>query len=205
MPELKDWVPVIAPTAALLGVLITVSTASRNYRHGLVEARKDRQRELVSDLLAETRRLVNHISISCPAMASMTANDLVEYANTDSMATQGELLKSVQNSRIRCLCEFRDQRIRPLLGELDGELQDLFEGPEVAPVLDPHEPHDRRFKAAMVVVGRLGRIKHICDQLQGAAVEALPVEIEFTTWRRRWRVWLSGTNTDINTTIQPHY
>jgi hypothetical protein len=34
-----------------------VATASRNYRHGLIEARKDRQRELVSNLLADTRRL----------------------------------------------------------------------------------------------------------------------------------------------------
>lgn len=80
-----------------------------------------------------------------------------KYANTDSVKTHGDLSTAVGNGRVRCLCEFRDNRIRPLLTRLDNQLNGILEGPEVAQLFQTHQSRQARVAGAGVVIGRSAR------------------------------------------------
>jgi hypothetical protein len=66
---IKDWAPILATLGALLGVFVTVRGASKTYTHGLLEKRKDHQRQLLADLVAATRRWCGSAEIIYTGMA----------------------------------------------------------------------------------------------------------------------------------------
>ena len=191
MQWIKDWAPILATIGTLLGVILTVRGASRTYRHGLIEKRRDHQRELVGDLIANTERWCELLGVAFPAMAKMSTNEMMEFVNTDSGRLQGELSKAIQVCLIKCLCEIGDGRMHPLLARLELQRRTLTEGEEVAPMFDPGQHEDARFKALLVMLGRIRGIKSTCADIQIVAIESLPVEIEVTSFGDRFRRWLS--------------
>lgn len=180
----------LAAIGALLGVTITVGGASRTYRHGLIEKRRDHQRELVGDLIATTQQWCGLLDVAYPAMAKMSANDMMEFADADSGRRLGELSTGVQVGLIKCMCEISDDRIRPLLADLELKRRTLSEGPEVAPMFSEDVASAQRFDALLVMLGRVHGIRSACGQIQVAAIQALPVEIEHTSFGDRFRRWL---------------
>ena len=188
---IKDWAPILATIGTLMGVIITVGGASRTYQHGLIEKRKDHQRELIGELIANTQQWVSLLDIAYTATAKMSTNDMMEFADTDSGNLLNELSKATQVSLIKCLCEVNDDRIRPHVGELEVQRRLLTDGDDVAPMFNPKRRDDERFDALLVMLGRLRKMKDTCDRIQIAAIEALPVEIE-TAPRAgyRFRRWL---------------
>lgn len=187
---IKDWAPILAAIGALLGVVLTVGGASRTYRHGLIEKRRDHQRELVGDLIATTQQWCSLLDIVHPALTKMSTDDMMEFANTDSGRRQGELSMAMQVGLIKCLCEIGDGRMRPLLADLELQRRTLTQGEDVAPMFSPKASEEKRFDALLVMLGRLSRIRNTCDQIQIAAIQALPVEIEHTSFGDQFKRWL---------------
>lgn len=188
---IKDWAPILATIGTLLGVIITLGGANRTYRHGLMERRRDHQRELIGDLIATTQQWCGLLEVTYPAMAKMTTKDMMEFAGTDSARRQGELSTAVQVGLIKSLCEISDGRIRPLLADLELKRRTLPDGQEVAPLFSEDAAATQRFAALLVMLGRVHKIKAVCGQVQIAAIQALPVEIEHTSFGDRLRRWLS--------------
>ncbi|GBG39624.1 hypothetical protein [Mycobacterium montefiorense] len=189
---IKDWAPILATIGALVGVMITVGAASRTYRHGLIEKRKDHQRELVADLIANTQQWCNTLQLSYPAMAMMTANDMIDWANTDSVRIQGELGKAVHVGLIKCLSEIGDNRLLPLIGSLELQRRGLNEGDDVAPLFDTDASHDIRINAVGVVLRRIAKILTTCDELQVVVIQALQVDIDPAPARLRFWNYVTG-------------
>ena len=187
----KNWAPIIATVGALIGVMVTVRGASRTYHHGLIEKRKDHQRELVGELLANTQQWCGLLDVIYPAMAKMSTNDMMEFADTDSGRRVGELAKAVQIVLIKCLCEISDARIRPSLGSLEQQRRALTEGDDVAPMFDPNQGDTQRFQALLLMLSRVRDMKRTCDEIQLAAIQALPVEIEHSPRGQRVKKWLN--------------
>lgn len=188
---IKDWPPILATLGALLGVILTVRSANRTYLHGLIEKRRDHQRELIGDLVANTEQWCGLLDVLYPALTKMSTNDMIEFASTDSGRLQGELAKAIQVCLIKCLCEIGDGRIRPLLARLEVQRRTLTEGEDVAPMFNPSQNADARFEALLLMLKRVRGIKDTCAEIQIAAIEALPVEIEVISFSDRFRRWLS--------------
>lgn len=85
---IKDWTPILATIGTLLGVIITVGGASRTDRQGLIEKRRDHQRELVGDLIANTQQWCGLLELNYPAIAKMSTNDMLKFAATDTGLTR---------------------------------------------------------------------------------------------------------------------
>ncbi|WP_301120320.1 hypothetical protein [Mycolicibacterium fortuitum] len=203
---IKDWAPILATIGTLFGVMITVGSASRTYKHGLIEKRKDRQRELLASLIADTQQLCYVLGgVVYPAMAKMSQNDMLEYASTETAILMGDLNKSVRIGLIKGLSEIGDRRIQPLLAELELQRNGLGEGEDVAPVFDPAENEGRRFTALGVLLQRVGRMRQTNSRLQVAVIQSLPVEIQPERVRRRLWDWLRGTHIAWDGTIAKHY
>jgi hypothetical protein len=181
---LKDWAPALAPTLALIGVIITVASASRTYRRGQAETRKDRQRALVAGLIIDTRRLITSLEIFVMAAGKFQRRDLAEWVDTDSGQLQAKQHFAVQEAVVRALCEIRDPTIRPLIIQLAVQHRTLQEGDDAAPLHNDRLGDDERFEAVMVVLERVRAMEHTCSELELAAIDVLPVEIEVPTLRR---------------------
>lgn len=184
-PWLKDWAPVIAPTLALIGVVVTVHSASRTYRRGQAETRKDRQRTLVAELITVTRRLISSLEIFVPSAGKFQRNDLIEYLGTDSGKRHGELNASVEEATVTALCEISNPRLRPLIIQLAMQWRGLMHGDDAAPLHKDDLPDSERFEAVLVVLKRVWAMKRTCGELEVAAIEVLPVEIEVPTLRSK--------------------
>lgn len=182
---IKEWAPVIAPTLALVGVLVTVHSASRTYRRGQAEARKDRQRALIAQLITETRRLTDVLQIFVPAAGKFHRNDLLEWLETDSGKRQSQLNSAVQEAVVKALCEISNPRLRPLIIDLAVQHRGLMEGDDAAPLHNDKLTDDTRFEAVLVVLRRVWALQRTCSELEVAAIEVLPVEIELPAFRDR--------------------
>ncbi|EIT90421.1 hypothetical protein [Mycobacteroides abscessus] len=182
---IKDWAPIVATIGALLGVIVTVRSAGRTYQHGLLEKRKDRQRELLADLIADTQQWCDMMSGAVyPALAKMSEPDILEFATTDSANLMGQLGKSVRVGLVKCLSEISDVRLSLVLMELELQRSGLLLGDEAAPLFDPTRPDRARFQALLVVLRRISQIERTCSQLQLAVIQSLAVEIEArSTWQ----------------------
>ncbi|MDP7731511.1 hypothetical protein [Mycobacterium sp. TY813] len=179
---LKDWAPMIAPTLALIGVLITVNSASRTYRRGQAESRKDRQRDLIAKLIMDIR---HSLEIFVPAAGKFQKSDLIEYLGTDSGRRHGELNNAVQEATVKALCEIGNTKLRPLIIELALQHRGLMKGDDAEPLHNHRLGDDKRFEAVLVVLKRVWAMQNTCSVLEVAAIEVLPVEIELPTFRSR--------------------
>lgn len=175
---IKIWAPIIAPTLTLVGVLVTVYAASRTYRRGQAEARKDRQRSLIAQLITDVRRLIGILEIFVPAAGKFKREDHFEWMETESGRRQNELNSSIHDSTVRSLCEVKNSRLRPLIIQLAVQHRGLMQGDEVVALLDDTEADDVRFKAVMAALGRVSEMSRTCSRLEIAAIETLPVEID---------------------------
>lgn len=175
---IKLWAPIIAPTLTLIGVLVTVYAASRTYRRGQAEARKDRQRSLIAQLIADVQKLISSLEIYFLAAGKFNRNDLLEWVDTDSGRRQRELTSSVQESTVRALCEVSNARLRPLIIQLAVQHRGLMLGDEVSHLHDDTKVDDVRFEATMTVLKRVREMSRTCGELEFAAIEVLPVEID---------------------------
>lgn len=202
---IKDWAPILATIGTLLGVLVTVRQASKSYVHGLIEKRKDHQRELLADLIATAHQWCQLSEISYMAMAKMSADQTIEYANTDSVRVLGEYATATRVGLIKCLSEIGDPRINPLVSQLEYQRRTLLDGDEAKRLFDTKAGDKARFESLMVVLPRLWAMTRTCDDIQLAAIKALPVEIDVVTLRRRFWNWLKGTNLVINADVAKHY
>jgi hypothetical protein len=144
------------------------------------------------------------MQVAYPAMAKMTANDMLDFANTDSSRLLGELSKAVRIGIIKCLSEIGDNRIHPLIAGLELQRRGLAEG-DAAPMFDVREGNGSRFKALLVVLGRIGGIVRTCGEIQVAAIEALQVEIGVVPIRQRLWDWFQGANVALDDTVVKHY
>ncbi|MGU3497731.1 hypothetical protein [Mycobacterium sp. C31M] len=188
---LKDYAPILATLGALLGVIVTVGGASRTYRQGLIEKRRDHQRELLGDLIANVQQWCGLLDVVYPAMTKMSTNDMMEFADTDTGRRQGQLAQALQVTLIKCLCEISDSRIHPVLLQLEDQRRTLTDGDEVAPMFNPRMGDKERLDALLVMLGRIRGIKNTSDNILVEAIKALPVEFEDTTFQRRFRRWLA--------------
>lgn len=184
---LKDWAPMIAPTLALIGVLITVYSASRTYRRGQAESRKDRQRDLIAKLIMDTRHLCDSLGVFVPAAGKFQQQDLIEYTDTDSGRRQRELHNAVQEATVKALCEIGNPKLRPLIIQLALEYRGLMKGDDAKPLHDQRAGDSKRFEAVLVVLKRVWAMENTCGKLEVAAIEVLPVEIELPSFRSRLR------------------
>jgi hypothetical protein len=173
----KDWPPVIAGVIALIGIWATISRARATFEHGRVEARKDRQRDLVADLIATGRALMDMQHIAFIAMAKMRTNDFIEWANTDSVAKQGELTQEMRKLMVRGLTEVADSRLRPYIVDISTQIESLSEDP-AGDLIDTSHSDAVRFEALRVQLGRLRVIEKTLSEFQAVAIERLPVEID---------------------------
>lgn len=187
---IKDWAEILAPTLALVGVVVTIHSASRTYRRGLAETRKDRQRQLLSEFISTTRELTALWHVSYPSLAHMKMTDLIEWVNTDSGKREHDLGIVFRNKLVQCLCEIRDSTIRPLLEQLDQQHTQLRSREGSEDLTNVEASRDARLKAARVALEWVGAIEATCNQLQLAAVEVLPVEIEVPSMWGSLRKWL---------------
>ncbi|OBJ49547.1 hypothetical protein A9W95_25625 [Mycobacterium sp. 1423905.2] len=135
----------------------------------------------------------------------MTATDLIEYADTDSVRNQGELAKAVRIGLIKSLCEIGDSRILPLVAELELQYRGVMEGDDAAPLFNPNAAGEARFAALKIVLQRIWAVARTCSKLQIAAIEALQVEIDSIPFRRRLWNWLRGANVVKAEAIVKHY
>jgi hypothetical protein len=115
----------------------------------------------------------------------MSEADLIEFANTDSTRTYGELSTAVQTGLIKCLCEVGYIRIQPLLDRLDRQRDGINAGDDAAPLFNSNAPGEARFQALGVVTRRIRAVEATCNELQSAAVQALRVEIDVIPSRRQ--------------------
>lgn len=90
---IKDWAPILATIGTLLGVTITVRGTSQTYQHSLIEKRKDHQRELIGELIANAQQWCGLLDAVYPAITKMSSNDMMEFANTDSGRQMGGIVE----------------------------------------------------------------------------------------------------------------
>lgn len=202
---IKDWAPILATIGALSGVIITVGHASKTYTHGLIEKRKDHQRELLGDLIANTNQWRPLAEVGYMALAKMDERQMTEWANSDAVRIQGEYAKAMQIGLIKCLSEIGDRKIHRLVAQLTLSRQELTDGDEVKALFDYGAPDKSRTAAFLVMLGRLSFITRTCNELQVAVIEALRVEIAALTLRQRFWNWLRGANIVVNPGVTPHY
>ncbi|WP_205874438.1 hypothetical protein [Mycobacterium camsae] len=183
--RVEDWIPIIAPTLALVGVLVTVSSASRTYRRGQAEGRKDRQRALIAQLIIDTRRLLDSLSVFVPAAGKFQERDLTEWVDTDSGRRHSQLTQAVQEATIKALCEISNPKLRPLIIQLAVQHRGLMTGEDAEPLHDHRLGDKQRFEAVLVVLQRVWAMRNTCGQLEVAAIDVLPVEIDLPTFRSR--------------------
>ncbi|BCF81638.1 hypothetical protein RQCS_11830 [Rhodococcus qingshengii] len=174
---MKDWLPVITSVVALLGIWATISRARATFEHGRVEARKDRQRELVADLIATGRELNDIQMVVYVAIPLMSRSGLLDWTGTDTSIRQAELTRQVRALIVRGLAEVADPRLRPHILSLSVQLDGILDGDGEA-IADTNSHDDVRFKASLVVLGRARQIKATIVELQTAAIASLPVHIQ---------------------------
>ncbi|WP_404314341.1 hypothetical protein [Prescottella equi] len=178
----RDWAPVIAPVVALIGVWLTVRRARLSFEHGQLEARKDRQRDIVAKLIATSRELFRRQELSYLAMTKMSQSDLSEWVNTDSWNSQTAARKRFDELIVHALTEIADPGIRPIIEDLANRWEELGQG-EAATILNPQRPDSERFDGLLVVLRRLHAARAVLNDLTAAAVKTLPVELEMPPTR----------------------
>lgn len=178
MQWLKDWGPIVAPMAALLGVLVTVSSASRTYRRGQAEIRKDRQRALVAELIIGAREFLTSLEIFVMVAGKFKRHDLAEWVDTDSGKRYSELSNAVREGLVRALCEIRDPELRPLIIRLAVQIRTVMEDGLADSLHDDKLSDEVRFKAVLAALRRVRTMNRTCEELELAAINVLPVEID---------------------------
>ncbi|MEU2004705.1 hypothetical protein ACH47B_27255 [Rhodococcus sp. NPDC019627] len=116
--------------------------------------------------------------ISFLAMAKMrSTNDFIEWANTDSVAKQGELTQEMRKLLVRGLTEVADIRLRPYIVDISNQIESLSQDP-AGDLIDTGLSDAIRFEALRVQLGHLRAIEKTLSEFQAVAIERLPVEID---------------------------
>lgn len=186
--------PWITASGAFLGALIAVLIAQeggrRQARAARGEARIDRQREVVADVLRAGLEWTQLQQLLVPAFGRMSRADVDEFVNLDS----GRRLVAV-------ITEYRKAPTNANLGIRDPELVELIElvtaaadefNEYMAPVSDTKTPDDVRFEAVLTALGQVYKIRNSLLELERRSRNFYRVSVsgelhlQGKHWWKRW-------------------
>lgn len=175
------WGPVVATgvaaTLALVGVAVTVLVARRTFREEQAERRRDRQRDLIAELIGAVREEVLHRRWSSPLMAVANEAGLFSILETDAYKRIADLAMTRECLLVRLKLEIRDPRLLGPISQLDELSRRIRDDKTVSLIIDTEASDADRKRGVRAMIEIVSAIDLALTQLERAAVELLPVHI----------------------------
>jgi hypothetical protein len=91
----------VSASAALGGVSLTNKHTYRRQRHEMQEKALGQQREIVADIVLTGRNWASRQEVLIPAYSKMSNSDLLEFAQTDTTKTMGEIVDRLNMALVK--------------------------------------------------------------------------------------------------------
>lgn len=190
-PWWQNWLPVLGSClvagATLVGVLISAGRTREVFVGQRAEARRDRQRTIIADLIVAGRAHSSIAQVSIMAMAVVPSQaDMIEMVNTESAARERELVADRDRALLHAQIEILDPDLRTHVDLVAAAIRASRENKDVITVIDRKAREDDRIGAAARQSVRLEAITAACDALFAESVRVLPVHLsDEQTGRKR--------------------
>lgn len=181
-PWWQNWLPVLGSCvvagATLVGVLISAGRTREVFVGQRAEARRDRQRTIVADLIVAARAHAAFAQVSIMAMAvTRSQSDLIEMLNTDSAERERELIGERDHALLRAQIEILDADLRTHVDAVATAIKASRANGDTSTVVDRKASGEDRIGAAARQSVRLEAITAACDALFAESVRVLPVHL----------------------------
>lgn len=189
-PWWQNWLPIlgscVVAAATLAGVLISANRTREVFVGQRAEARRDRQRTIIADLIVAARAHSALAQVSIMAMAIVRSeSELIELLNTDSAALERELVANRDRALLHAQIEILDADLRVHVEKVATAIEASRASEDTSTVVNRKASGGDRLRAAARQSGRLAAITLASDALFMEAVRVLPVHLSDKRGRRR--------------------
>jgi hypothetical protein len=136
------------------------------------EERRLEQRDVLVDLVDAIEHWAPQAEVASLFFGKATANDLVEYVDTDSGKALRESIRVLQRALVRCRLVVTDVELRPLVLQMSGAIRRLPEDIN-GPILDAAKRGDDPLEPVMASIQYFGDIMKLAKSIQDTALERL--------------------------------
>jgi len=174
--DMPWWVPLVAGLLgggfALGGVALGQHLTRQQKREERLEERRLEQRDVLVDLIDAIEHWAPQAEMASLFFGKATANDVVEYVDTDSGKALRESVRKLVRILVRCRLVVTDDELRPLVLQVVGairRLPDDINGPILDAAERGHDPMD----LVLASIRYFSEVKKLAVTIQETALHRL--------------------------------
>lgn len=170
--------------AALSTTIVSQRNAVRLAREAREEARRDSNRQVITELLLAGRDWIALLEVLVPGYAKFESSDLIEFVKSDSATTHGENSRRFDRTLIDARLRIGHEGMGQLLSELAARKHNAPQ--EIVGPLMPSSP-DRGMEVIGESLKKVWAISALLDDVEGLAAPLLKQPEEARVSGRRLR------------------
>lgn len=181
----------VTAIATLVGALGTVWLTQRHMgleaHQTRVEARRDAQRRVISELIIAGRAKVDKYEFLLPVLHKLDSKDLLELANSDTSADVGRVNNELNRALIQAGLLVGDSDLHRAIRKvrlLNMEFSDKALGPVY------EKKKQQGIDGVLEGISYVYKLKHSIGDLEVEAIQRLraPIDVPDPAWQRGWRL-----------------